>query len=40
VTAKKNASARKADAIAHVRVNPPGMGVPSHDSTALMVGAD
>jgi hypothetical protein len=37
VTAKKKASASKADAIAQVRASPPDMGVPSHDSTAAMV---
>jgi hypothetical protein len=31
VTAKKKASAKKADAIAQARVRPPDMGVPSHD---------
>jgi hypothetical protein len=37
VTAKKKIIAKKADAIAHTRVRPPDMGVPSHESTAQMV---
>jgi hypothetical protein len=36
VIASEKINAKKADAIAHARVRPPDMGVPSHESTAQM----